>query len=76
MSTIPSLQAGSLQGLHCVECLAILWYVQPIVRLVLILSLDLLKQAELDWGVGQVLEILKKAGVERNTFVFFTSDNG
>ena len=32
--------------------------------------------AELDWGVGQILEALKLAGVEENTFVFFTSDNG
>ena len=45
-------------------------------RLTSVLLLGLLKQAELDWGVGQVLEILRKAGVERNTFVFFTSDNG
>ena len=31
---------------------------------------------ELDWGVGRILDTLKEAGVEDNTFVFFTSDNG
>jgi arylsulfatase A-like enzyme len=29
-----------------------------------------------DWTVGQVLEALKRSGVEKNTLVFFTSDNG
>ena len=32
--------------------------------------------AELDWGVGQVFQALRDAGVDQNTFVFFTSDNG
>ncbi|MHC5056872.1 MAG: sulfatase family protein [Planctomycetota bacterium] len=31
---------------------------------------------EVDWSVGQVLDTLKRLGVERNTFVLFTSDNG
>ena len=31
---------------------------------------------EIDWSVGQVLDALRKAGVERNTLVLFTSDNG
>lgn len=31
---------------------------------------------ELDWSVGQVLGELRKQGLERNTLVFFTSDNG
>jgi arylsulfatase A len=31
---------------------------------------------ELDWSVGQVLDALRAAGVERNTLVLFTSDNG
>jgi arylsulfatase A len=31
---------------------------------------------ELDWSVGEVVEALRDAGVARNTFVFFTSDNG
>ncbi len=31
---------------------------------------------ELDWSVGRVLDALKSAGVERNTLVVFTSDNG
>ncbi len=31
---------------------------------------------ELDWGVGQILQTLKDAGVDKDTFVFFTSDNG
>lgn len=31
---------------------------------------------ELDHSVGQILSLLKSLGVENNTFVFFTSDNG
>jgi arylsulfatase A-like enzyme len=31
---------------------------------------------ELDWSVGQVLETLRQEGLGKNTFVFFTSDNG
>ncbi len=31
---------------------------------------------ELDWSVGQVLECLRKEKLEKNTLVFFTSDNG
>jgi len=31
---------------------------------------------ELDWSVGQVLDALRSAGIERNTLVLFTSDNG
>ncbi|KJD37297.1 arylsulfatase [Tamlana sedimentorum] len=32
--------------------------------------------AEIDWSVGQILETLKKHGLDKNTFVIFTSDNG
>ncbi len=31
---------------------------------------------ELDWSVGQVLQALQDNGVDRNTLVLFTSDNG
>ena len=31
---------------------------------------------ELDWSVGQVLQSLRDAGVERQTMVVFSSDNG
>jgi arylsulfatase A-like enzyme len=31
---------------------------------------------ELDWSVGEVLAFLKEKGLDRNTLVFFTSDNG
>jgi len=31
---------------------------------------------ELDWHVGQVMKALKEEGLEDNTVVFFTSDNG
>src|ERR1051325_2842120 len=31
---------------------------------------------ELDWSVGQILETLRKEKLDKNTFVFFTSDNG
>ncbi len=31
---------------------------------------------EIDWSVGQILHALHQAGVDRNTFVTFTSDNG
>lgn len=32
--------------------------------------------AQLDWSVGEVLSALKKYGLEDNTLVIFTSDNG
>ena len=32
--------------------------------------------AELDWSVGQVLDKLKALGLEKNTIVMFSSDNG
>ena len=32
--------------------------------------------AELDWSVGRILGKLKELGLERNTLVVFTSDNG
>ena len=32
--------------------------------------------AELDRGVGEILRRLRRSGVEEETFVFFTSDNG
>lgn len=31
---------------------------------------------EIDWSVGQILETLRKTKLDKNTFVFFTSDNG
>ena len=31
---------------------------------------------EIDWSVGQVLQSLKDNGVDNNTLVMFTSDNG
>jgi len=31
---------------------------------------------EIDWSVGQIMEALKKNGLEDNTLVIFTSDNG
>lgn len=31
---------------------------------------------EIDWSVGEVLKALKRCGVEDNTWVIFTSDNG
>jgi len=31
---------------------------------------------EVDWSVGQIMEALKKNGLEENTWVIFTSDNG
>lgn len=31
---------------------------------------------ELDWSVGEILSKLEKLGLEENTLVFFTSDNG
>ncbi len=32
--------------------------------------------AEIDWSVGQILESLEKHGLDKNTLVIFTSDNG
>ncbi|MEI6358088.1 MAG: sulfatase-like hydrolase/transferase [Verrucomicrobiota bacterium] len=31
---------------------------------------------EMDWSVGQVVATLRELGLEKNTLVFFTSDNG
>jgi arylsulfatase len=31
---------------------------------------------EVDWSVGEVLKALKRNGIEKNTLVIFTSDNG
>lgn len=31
---------------------------------------------EIDWSLGQVMKALKEQGIERNTLVLFTSDNG
>ncbi len=31
---------------------------------------------EIDWSVGQILDTLKRFGLDDNTFVVFTSDNG
>lgn len=31
---------------------------------------------EIDWSVGQILEALKKNGLDQNTLVIYTSDNG
>jgi arylsulfatase A len=31
---------------------------------------------ELDWSVGQILDAVKRNGIDDNTFVMFTSDNG
>src|SRR5258707_2340979 len=31
---------------------------------------------EIDWSVGQILDALKKQGLDEHTLVFFTSDNG
>jgi arylsulfatase A len=32
--------------------------------------------AEIDWSVGQILDAVKRAGLDDNTLVVFTSDNG
>ena len=31
---------------------------------------------EIDWSVGQILDTLKKNGIDQNTLLIFTSDNG
>lgn len=31
---------------------------------------------EIDWGIGEILKTLKETGLEENTLVIFTSDNG
>ena len=31
---------------------------------------------EIDWGVGRIIETLKETGLDENTLVIFTSDNG
>jgi arylsulfatase A-like enzyme len=33
-------------------------------------------QMEIDWSVGEMMKALKETGVERDTFVLMTSDNG
>lgn len=31
---------------------------------------------EIDWGIGEIMKTVRKLGIERNTLVIFTSDNG
>ena len=31
---------------------------------------------QVDWTVGQVMEVIREAGIEKNTLLIFTSDNG
>jgi arylsulfatase len=31
---------------------------------------------EIDWSAGEIMRVLKEEGIEKNTLVFFTSDNG
>lgn len=31
---------------------------------------------EMDWSVGKILEIVKELGIDKNTLIIFTSDNG
>jgi arylsulfatase A len=31
---------------------------------------------EIDWSVGRVMDVLKRTGLEKNTWVIYTSDNG
>lgn len=31
---------------------------------------------EIDWSTGQILDALRKTGLDKNTYVIFTSDNG
>ena len=31
---------------------------------------------EIDWSVGEILDALKRTGIDENTFVIFTTDNG
>ena len=31
---------------------------------------------EIDWSVGEIMKALKKNGIDKNTLVIFTSDNG
>jgi len=31
---------------------------------------------EIDWSVGEIIKTLRKQGIEQNTLIFFTSDNG
>lgn len=31
---------------------------------------------EIDWSTGQILDALRKSGLDKNTYVIFTSDNG
>ena len=32
--------------------------------------------SEMDWMAGEILQALKDEGIDNDTFVFFTSDNG
>ncbi|MDR0796663.1 MAG: sulfatase [Tannerella sp.] len=31
---------------------------------------------EIDWSVGEIMKVLKKNGIDKNTLIIFTSDNG
>ena len=32
--------------------------------------------AEIDWSVGEILKTVKKLGIDDNTLIVYTSDNG
>src|SRR3546814_1347634 len=31
---------------------------------------------EIDWSVGEIMKVLKEEGIDQNTLIIFTSDNG
>jgi len=39
-------------------------------------SVESAQVEEVDWSVGQVLDTIRELGIEKNTLVLFTSDNG
>ena len=60
--------------MYCV--VQLLYVIHGHLHITFVVEICTLPQSQLDGTVGKILKALKRAKVHKNTFVFFTSDNG